>query len=236
MYAARFFVVVLFSLLSACSDYPKDVENTLDSIKGSILHVGLIENPPWVIATDGEPKGVEPEIIQQLADKLNAQVRWHWGSTAEMLQALEQNQVYVVVGGLITKPKLPKIVTSTQPYYTTRYTVGFPHNMKAFPDKLKGETIALPHISPVREILLSKKAILLPMENPESEGFPVAGPVWRLQARAYNLGPWMLLKQQHVMAVAKGENAWISVLQRHLNGLNQGAINERLRQLEVLND
>lgn len=232
--AVTVLVAAALSFLAGCDNYPKDAGDTLKSINRSILHVGLIENPPWVIDGGGEPAGLEPGIIRNIARELDAEVRWHWGSTAEMIQALEHHQVHVVIGGLTTGPRLPKTVTPTKPYYTTRYLVGFPAGIRMLPEKLKGEVIALPYISPVREILKHKKAELKIVNHPEATGLPIAGPSWKLEAQGYIPGPWVLLKQQHVMVVAKGENAWIGTLQRHLNDLTRAGIDERLRQLENL--
>lgn len=218
-------------LLGSCSDYPKDVRGTLDGIRqDGILQVGVIENPPWVIRGESGPEGLEPEIVRNLAGELRAEVRWHWGPTAEVIHALEQHQLHLVIGGLTTGPRLPKTAAATRPFYATRYTVGFPPETSAMPEDLEGQTVAVPVISPLHEILQDRDAEPRPMDNPEGAGLPLAGPLWKLEAHGYAPGRWELLTQQQVMLVTKGENAWMVALQRHLDSLT--GLGERLRQLE----
>lgn len=229
--AATVIVMAALLLMPSCSDYPRDVEKTLDTLQSGVLRVGVVENPPWVIRGSSGPEGLEPEILRNLAARLNAEVQWYWGSTAVMIQALEQHQVHVVIGGLTSGPRLPKTVAVTKPYYTTRYTVGFPPSRNAMPASLEGLSIAVPAISPLRKTLRDKQAELLPVGNLETPGLPMAGPTWWLEAHGLRPGPWELLKQKQVMVVAKGENAWIGALQHHLNGVTD--VDKRLRQLEA---
>ncbi|QIB64419.1 transporter substrate-binding domain-containing protein [Kineobactrum salinum] len=224
------FTLFVAVLLAGCSDYPRDVQQTLDSIgQEELLQVGVIENPPWVIRGESGPEGLEPEIVRKLAHALNAEVRWHWGATAEVMQALEQYQVALVIGGLTTGPHLPKTVAATKPYFTTRYTVGFPASREP-PASLEGEEVAVRTLSPAHKPLQDQNAVPLSMEHPERSGLPLAGPDFKLLALGYRPGDWQLLTQKQVMAVAKGENAWMGTLQRHLNGLT--GLDQRLRQLE----
>lgn len=218
-------------LITGCEDYPKDVRHTLDSVQSGVLHVGLVENAPWVIRGPAGPQGLEPDIIRTLAARLDAEVAWHWGSTAVVLEALEQYQVHLAAGGFATGPLLPSTVAATNPYYVTRYTVGFLPSQERKPTQLEGLTLALPLMSPLHEPLKKKNAELRSMTAPEESGLPMAGPTWWLEAHGYAPGPWTLLKQKQVMVVTKGENAWMTAVQRHLNGLTN--LDEELRQLET---
>lgn len=225
------FLVAGASALAGCSDYPKDVQDTLNGIRqDGVLLVGVIENPPWVIRGESGPEGLEPEIVQSLANQLNAEVRWRWGSTAELIHTLEQRQLHLVIGGLTTGPRLPKTVAATRPFYTSRYTVGFPQDRSGMPSTLEGQPVALPVVSPMYEILKEADAEPRPMDTPRNSELPLAGPTWKLEAHGYTAGQWELLNQKHVMIVTPGENAWLVRLQQHLNGLT--GLDERLRQLE----
>ncbi len=224
-------LVLLLPLLGGCTDYPKDVENTLDSIKGGVLQVGVIDNPPWVIRGPSGPEGLEPGIVRELATSLNAEVRWHWGTTGALLHALEHYQLHLVIGGLTTGPRLPKTVASTKPYYTTRYTIGYPLGQDPTQAGLDGLDVAVPYVSPLHKLLKSEGANPRPIGSPGWEDLPAAGPDWRLEADGYVPQPLELLKQKHVMVTTKGENAWIMTVQRHLNG--QTGVHTRLRDLEA---
>lgn len=218
-------------VVTGCDSYPRDTSHTLQHIrqKGE-LRVGVISNPPWVIHGENGPTGVEPEIVRRLADQLGARVSWHWGSTGVLVQALEQYQVDLVVGGLTTGPRLPKTVAATKPYYTARYTVGLPPGAGSL-SGLEGRTIAITPISPLHKALRDKGAELRPMDSPDESDLPIAGPVWRLKAQGYIPGRWQLLTEKHVMVVAKGENAWMNTLQRFLNQLK--GLDEQLQHFEV---
>lgn len=229
--ATAFILVTLLTLLTGCEDYPKDVKQTLDSVQGGVLHVGLVENAPWVIRGPAGPRGLEPSIIRNLATRLDAEVRWHWGPTAVVLQALEQHQIQLAAGGFATGPQLPTTVAPTKPYYVTRYTVGFLPSEEGRPVKLEGLTVALPFMSSAHKPLTKKKAEPHSLNAPDTSGLPMAGPTWWLEARGYGPGRWTLLKQKQVMVVAKGENAWMRAVQRHLNGLTNLA--EKLQKLEA---
>lgn len=229
--ATTFILVTILTLLLGCEDYPKDVKHTLDSIQGGVLHVGLVENAPWVMRGPSGPTGLEPEIIQELATQLNAEVRWHWGSTAVVIQALEQHQLHLAVGGFTAGPRLPKTVAPTKAYYTTRYTIGLLPSEGEAPTRLEGLSVALPFLSPLHQILKNKKADLQPMTTPEASDLPVAGPMWWLKAHGYQPGHWELLTEKQVMVVTKGENAWMKALESHLNSLK--ALDEKLQDLEA---
>jgi len=43
------------------------------------MRVGLVEHPPWVVRTNGEPRGVEVELVRQFANGLGTTPEWHWG-------------------------------------------------------------------------------------------------------------------------------------------------------------
>ena len=85
----RMFVILAFSFCAfSCSDLPRDPKNTLQMVQGGILRVGLVERPPWVIGTNGEPAGAEVEIIRRFANEPGAKPEWHWGSEQEHMEAL----------------------------------------------------------------------------------------------------------------------------------------------------
>lgn len=230
--ALSILAIAVYILLSGCGEYPKDARNTLQNIKEQgVLQVGVIENPPWVVREESGAEGVEPEIVRRLARHLDVDVRWHWGTTAEVIHALELYQIDLAIGGLTAGPRLPKTVAASNPYHTTRYTVGFPPALQSIPARLEKQPVAVSRISPMHEALIREQAEIHSMDNPESSNFPMAGPVWKLEARGYNPAPWTLLTQEQVMVVTKGENAWLLKLQRHLNQLT--GVNERLRELEA---
>ena len=74
----RLIVVVALGLLAlACGSLPRDPKGTLRRVQGGRLRVGLVEHPPWVVRTEGEPAGAEVELVRALAAELGATPEWH---------------------------------------------------------------------------------------------------------------------------------------------------------------
>ncbi len=212
-------IILLSAVLASACQFPRDANGTLNKVKDGVLKVGVTENPPWVIRTDAGAEGVEAEIILVLADSLNAEVEWHWGTETELLQALSQHQLHVVMGGLTQQSPKKKGTVHTEPYYKTRITIGFPRSQEKTTD-IDEVKVALPVVNQYSEALESRGAIPVPMENLNNLNMPVANVEWWLRAKGYEPGPWDLFTETHVMAVAEGENAFLQKLQNHINAFS----------------
>src|SRR5215207_6605316 len=69
----RLIVIVASGLLTlSCGSLPRDPEGTLHRARGGRLRVGLVEHPPWVVRTEGEPAGAEVVLVRRFAAELNA--------------------------------------------------------------------------------------------------------------------------------------------------------------------
>jgi len=108
--------LVVCALCAACAGLPRDAEGTLRRVEGGRLRVGLVENPPWVVRTQGEPAGAEVELVRRLAAELHAQPEWRWGGEQKHMEALENFQLDIVVGGITKKTAWSKYVGLTSPY------------------------------------------------------------------------------------------------------------------------
>lgn len=99
-------LLVVFLVNLGCGQLPRDPEKTTQRIQqGHQLRIGLVENPPWVIRTEGEPAGAEVAIIRQFAASLQAHPKWFWGSEQKHMEALENFELDVVLSGLdLTTP------------------------------------------------------------------------------------------------------------------------------------
>lgn len=76
---------------------PRDPEDTLESVRGEVLRVGVLEGSPLATAEGG---GVEMELVRQLASRVDAQVEVHRGSVDELHSALERFELDLLVGGI----------------------------------------------------------------------------------------------------------------------------------------
>lgn len=233
----RYKHVILFTLLGilpavallGCR-YPKDIEHTMERIQDGVLEVGVTENPPWVIRSEDGPAGLEPEIIRSLAEQLNSEIRWHWDSEDDLLAALQHRQLDLVIGGLTKRSRLSSQAALTRPYYQSRYTVGVRSGAQ-LPTSLDGVEVAIPPINHIHAALKDENANPVKVIDITHTESPVAAPTWWLSAHGLDAGSWEIITDKHVMALPKGENAWMLALQRHLNGYSN--IEERLQQLEA---
>src|SRR6476620_7058042 len=111
--------VAICATAAGCAGLPRDPEETLDRVRGGKLRVGLVEHPPWVVRTAGEPAGVEPELVRRLAAELGATPEWHWGGE-EQLEALEHYHLDLLVGGITKNTPWKNRIGLAGPYHEDR--------------------------------------------------------------------------------------------------------------------
>lgn len=67
---------VIFLLLAACQEFPKDPGNTLKDVRNDILRVGIAESGKWASFQNDSASGIEVELIKQYALSINAKPEW----------------------------------------------------------------------------------------------------------------------------------------------------------------
>jgi polar amino acid transport system substrate-binding protein len=213
----RSIVIVASCLLTvACASLPRDPEGTLRRVQGGRLRVGLVEHPPWVVRTEGEPTGAEVELVRRFAAELNATPEWHWGGEQRHMEALERFELDLVVGGVTDQTPWSKYVGLTGPYFEETYAVGFPAS--AAPGKeLKGLSVAVREGDPVAYYLAEEDAVPVRVADlTQAGGGPVAAPVWELERMGLVPSGGELHSEKHVMAVPPGENGFLKRLEEFL--------------------
>jgi polar amino acid transport system substrate-binding protein len=153
--AALFITLFVTPFVTAC-DLPRDPEGTLERVRGGVLRVGAIDEAPWVVHdahrdAHGQPRGVEVALVEALADRLGAEVRWDHGGETRLLAALERFELDLVIGGLDADSPYADEVGFTRPYYEAD---GHAHVLAAPPGEnawlmtiegfLRGQQLALP--------------------------------------------------------------------------------------------
>src|SRR4051812_682644 len=108
-------VVSILMLAAACSTLPRDPERTSDRVRHNVVRVGLVENPPWVVRTAGEPGGAEVELARRFASRMGATPQWFWGGEQQHMEALRRFELDLVVGGLDDRTPWAKTVGITRP-------------------------------------------------------------------------------------------------------------------------
>ncbi|MFD4422450.1 transporter substrate-binding domain-containing protein [Agromyces sp. NPDC058484] len=108
-------------VLSGCSiDIPVDPHGTLDRVRDGSLRVGVSHNPPWTDITEGRsPSGIEPELIVQFAEELDAEIEWTEDGESTLAIALERGELDVVIGGLLENTPWTARAAVTRPYAET---------------------------------------------------------------------------------------------------------------------
>jgi polar amino acid transport system substrate-binding protein len=107
---------VLCLVLAACG-LPRDSSGTLQRVQGGLLRAGLVHNPPWVIDDGVAPRGVEPALVNALAQELGARVEWRRGAEHDLMRHLHERALDIVVGGFDSRLPWVKEAALTRPYY-----------------------------------------------------------------------------------------------------------------------
>lgn len=216
--SCRLSIILLLSLLSfACQNLPRDPEGTLQRVQGGRLRVGLVESPPWVVRTEGEPAGAEVELARRFASQLGATPEWYWGGEQQHMEALEHFELDLVIGGLTDQTPWQKRVGLTAPYFEDRITVGVPGSTQP-PKDLKGLSVAARRGEMTLAYLRKEGATPVAVDDLSQTGGPVAGPDWKLEQLGLSATGIELHKEKHIMAIPPGENGWLKRLEEFLYG------------------
>ena len=202
--------------LTGCQ-VPQDPDGTLDIVRDGTMRVGVTESDPWVDLADPEnPGGVEPELIRRFAAGLNAEIDWIDGSEEELIGALKEGQLDLVVGGLTKKSPWMKEASLTWPYLKTRLVVGAPPG-SSLPDDLDDVPVAFERGGEAGGLLERKTgARAVAVDQLDDARGAVAADEWLLDDLDLRPTGVELAKHQHVMAAPLGENAWLVALERFL--------------------
>ena len=112
----RWIAVVLAGIVCLGCDLPRDPEETYERARGGTIRAGVSENPPWTRWKDGEPAGVEVDLIEDFAGRLDAEVEWFPAAESELIESLHQGRLDVVVGGLTDDSPWLAEVALTRPF------------------------------------------------------------------------------------------------------------------------
>lgn len=215
----RLLLLLAVVLAGGCewlADFPKDPESTLEQVRGGSLRVGVIHAPPWVVAREGEPAGVEPDIVRRLARDFDATIEWQHGGPGQLLKLLEHHELDLLIGGFEdTSPALRK-VGSTRPYEKAEWWVVA--RDAAAVTVIEGSAVRVEH---GRAYTLVKEAGGTPVygsagHEPALRAVPQAGFAERPPHPVRMLGTSSL-----VLAVPPGENAWTVAVDRSLRRMSR---------------
>jgi len=223
---------IIATLLLVGCNMPYDPGGTLNRVRGGTLRAGVAVNEPWTRILDGRPAGVEVVLLGEFAAELGAAPDWIVGSESQLLAALEEKELDVVIGGLTEDTPWRSRIGLTGPYLTTQLIVGVPNTQSLISD-YRGKEIAVRKGQVAVAAHVRKKGgIPIPFDEPSKHPGPVAADRWQIQAWGLQPCPIHLHKDEHVIAVPPGENEWLMTLERFLNS-HEERIQEILRAKAV---
>ena len=207
------------SLLAGCA-VPDDPAGTLERVRGGTMRVGVSESVPWVRLRGPRPRGIEPALLGGFARSLGARIEWVEGSESELMAALHEHELDVVVAGLTRKGSpWDREAAITRPYVRTSLVVGVPPGVIA-PTDLEGVEVVVEDATQAAALVERKteaSVVRVPSLRARRGRAAVVGE-WQLGHLRLESSDVRLRVDEHVMAVGPGENAWQSELERFLLG------------------
>jgi polar amino acid transport system substrate-binding protein len=198
-----------------CASPPIDPEGTLERVRGGTIRAGITDNPPWTIVGDVEMSGVEVDLLEGLAEEIDAEIDWLDGSEEELFGALELGQLDVVVGGFSAENTWSKNAAFTHPYHTSQTLVAVPVDQEV-PDDISGIAVAVEANTEAAGLLEKTDAVVEPVDDvTQAEGAVVVDD-WLLDDLDLRETGVVLSETDHVMAVRFGENGWMVTLEKFL--------------------
>lgn len=213
--ASRRSVLWALASLSVACELPRDPRRSLERARHGKLRVAVSEHAPWVSQRGPEPAGIEPDRVRRFAIDIGARVVWSWAMVDEALAALEAYELDIVLGGLTPRSPWKRRVALTLPYHVERVVVGVPAPAPA-PTSLDGVEVGCELGSLSALWLRERRALPVPFEAALASGLPVAAGHWKIRRLGLRATEHVLGENERVMAVAPGENALLTALERSL--------------------
>jgi polar amino acid transport system substrate-binding protein len=192
--------------LAACDALPRDPGHTLQKVRNGELRVGVRESEPWALRDNNVMSGVEVGLVQELARRLNAKIRWvtPGPERAEPFDSLYRGQIDLVIGGITEDNPWSGRVTFTRPYISSATVIAA---SKWTLTSVDGESVlvdpAFPHMEKLKEL---GAVPVFEKHGPADPQLQVK-PLWALSGKENVITT--LVEERHVFALPPGENAWL---------------------------
>lgn len=208
-----FFLATL--IISSCDHYPKDPENSLEKALNGTLKVGIADSPDRCMYNDGNPQGIEVDLIKGFAQSINAKVEWVPGSQEDISNLLKEYELDLGIGGFSKKTPLKRHVGLTRPYDVEKIKVAAPSVMQ-LPDKVKDKEVVVKKGSAALVAVKKKGGIPVPVDSIIEIDFLMAASEDKITESTTNISAYDLDKIKHVIAVPRGENALLKKLEDYI--------------------
>lgn len=213
--------------LMACEDldYPRDPDETLSRVLAEgRLRAAAADHVPWVVVEDdGVPRGAEVDLVEGFARELGVAVEWRRAPAFAALEALERGEADLAIGGFTKEAVTAEgSAGQTYPYFSEAIVVAADPGSPV-PQTLGGLAV---HVAPelLANTLVADEGGVPVAEKAEGVRL-TALPDWQLARRGLVATGIVLDASEHVIAVPRGENAWIMRLEGFLrtHGAGVGA-------------
>ncbi|MFK4836089.1 hypothetical protein ACI3KY_10205 [Microbacterium sp. ZW T2_14] len=97
---------------------PSDPLGTLDRVRGGVLHAGASASGELVTVDGSEVGGSLAELVEGLAESLDARVEWTVGSEEDLVDDLETGDIDLAIGGMTDATPWSARVAVTRAYDT----------------------------------------------------------------------------------------------------------------------
>ena len=171
------------------------------------------------MASGGEVKRVEVQLVQAAAADLKTKIAWVSGSESELLGSLHERQLDLVIGGLSRSGPWKHQVAFSRAYYVDSTVVSSPAGVSQ--SSLKGDSVAVEAGDPAAADLRKKGATPISVAKLAGVQGLVAALAWQLSRLGRPPSGILLRTDGRSMALGPGENAWLSWLERWLYGRQQ---------------
>ncbi|UIJ73330.1 ABC transporter substrate-binding protein [Aurantimonas sp. HBX-1] len=203
-------------ILGGCDDfrYPRDAEDTLERVLAEqSVRVAVASDPPWVRVVDDVPVGVEARLVEAFALEIGAAIEWQNLSQVEALEAVERGDADLAIGGFTQRSVNAIAGAPTYPYFSDEVQVA------ALPDAivptdLDGARVFVPPDLLLGGYLDDEDAVAVSSLE-ESDGLMIVHE-WKIPGSQLRPTNYAIRSEKHVMAVPKGENAWLMRLETFL--------------------
>ena len=112
-------LVLIVVLLAGCSAIPADPDGTLERVRsGGVLRVGASPSEGLVEVEGENVTGPEADLVVSFAEAQGARVEWHPGGEEELVTAMEEGELDLIIGGLSDKSPWADKVALTRAYAT----------------------------------------------------------------------------------------------------------------------
>jgi polar amino acid transport system substrate-binding protein len=201
----RLTLLAVILLAYGCGEFPKDSSATLKGVRNDTLYAGISHNIYF---------RQDSAFVNHFAKKLNATVVWTYGDHHYLMGLLENNALDLAIGGFTVDSPYEKEAALSRPYRIKRFKAG--HPQKVTVKDIKGTRLRVTNKMmaayvrkeggiPVLTATLSD--VLLPAIADEIE----------LKEAGMYITDKELHKEEYVIAVKKGENAFLMEIEKFIH-------------------